>query len=80
MDGVIGQLNGQFTRYVSVSGQNMSCARTIVSHFAELTDFFFDFFHWELALYKYCIYIYIMKTYNQCLVSFSNFVKVLINW
>ena len=36
----------------------MSCARTIVSHFAELTDFFFDFFHWELALYKYCIYIY----------------------
>ena len=62
LDSVIGQLKGQFTRHVCVSGQNASCARANVSHFAELTDIFF------------------MKTYSRCLVSFSNFVIVLINW
>ena len=41
LDSVIGQLKGQFTRHACVSGQNASCARANVSHFAELTDFFF---------------------------------------
>ena len=27
-----------------------------------------------------CTVVFIMKTYNQCPVSFSNFVIVLINW
>ena len=62
----IGQCNrtvkGTVLRHACVSGQNASCARANVSHFAELTDFFF------------------MKTYSRCLVSFSNFVIVLINW
>ena len=41
---VIGQSNrtvkGQSTRHACVSGQNVSCARAVVSHFAELTGFF----------------------------------------
>ena len=41
MDSVIGQLKGQLTRHVRVSGQNASC--TVVSHFAELTVAFFSF-------------------------------------
>ena len=41
LDSVIGQFKGQFTRHACVSGQNASCARANVSHFAELTDFFF---------------------------------------
>ena len=43
---VIGQSNrtvkGQSTRHACVSGQNVSCARAVVSHFAELTGFFFN--------------------------------------
>ena len=38
---VIGQLKGQLTRHVRVSGQNASC--TVVLHFAELTVAFFSF-------------------------------------
>ena len=42
---VIGQcirtVNRIFTRHACVSGQNASCARAVVLHFAELTDFFF---------------------------------------
>ena len=41
LDSVIGQLKGQFIRHACVSGRNASCARANVSHFAELTDFFF---------------------------------------
>ena len=41
LDSVIGQLKEQFIRHARVSGQNASCARANVSHFAELTDFFF---------------------------------------
>ena len=41
MDSVIGQLKGQLTRHVRVSGQNASC--TVVLHFAELTVAFFSF-------------------------------------
>ena len=62
LDSVIGQLKGQFTCHVCVSGQNASCVHTIVLHFVELTD------------------VFLMKTYNRCLDSLSNFVIVLINW
>ena len=31
---------GQLTRHACVSGQNASCARAVVSHFAELIDVF----------------------------------------
>ena len=37
----MGQLKGQLTRHVRVSGQNASC--TVVLHFAELTVAFFSF-------------------------------------
>ena len=36
LDSVIGQLKGQLTRHVCSSGQNASCARAVVSHFAVL--------------------------------------------
>ena len=43
---VIGQcirtVNRIFTRHACVSGQNASCARAVVLHFAELTEFFFN--------------------------------------
>ena len=61
LDSVIGQLKGQLTPHVNLSGQNTLYARTVVSHFTELTVFFF------------------MKTYDRCLVSFTNVVIVLIN-
>ena len=64
LDGIIGQLKGQLTHHACVSGQNASCAGTVVSHFAKLTGFFLKF----------------SKTYNQCLISLSNYVTVLINW
>ena len=32
-----------FTSHACVSGQNASCARAVVLHFAELTDFFLQF-------------------------------------
>ena len=37
LDSVIGQLKGQLTHLACVSGQSVSCAGTVVSHFAELT-------------------------------------------
>ena len=37
----MGQLKGQLIRHACVSGQNASCARAVVSHFAELTVVFF---------------------------------------
>ena len=67
LEGIIGQLKRQFTRHTCVSGQNASYTCVIVSHFAELM---------LLLLLSF----FLMKTYNRCLVSFSNFVKVLINW
>ena len=36
----IGQLKGQLTRHACVGGQNASCARAVVPHFAESTVFF----------------------------------------
>ena len=62
LDSVIGQLKGQLTPHVNLSGQNALYACTVVSHFTELTVFFF------------------MKTYDRCLVSFTNVVIVLIHW
>ena len=37
LDSVIGQLKGQLTGHACVSGQNASCARAVVLHFAEFT-------------------------------------------
>ena len=59
---VMGHLRGQLTGHACVSGQNASCARAFVSHYAELT-----------------VFSSFMKAYNRYLVSFSNFVIVLIN-
>ena len=42
LDSVIGQLKRQLTRHACASGQNASYARTVVSHFAELTVVFFN--------------------------------------
>ena len=44
LDSVIGQLKGQLTPHASVSGQNVSYARAVVSYFAELTIVFFFFY------------------------------------
>ena len=44
LDGIIGQLKGQLTHHAFVSGQNASCAGTVVSHFAKLTGFFLNSF------------------------------------
>ena len=66
---VIGQCNrtvkGQLTCRACVSGQNTSRMCAVVSHFIELTVFFLFFFKWKHII---------------GLVSFSNFVIVLINW
>ena len=67
---LIGKCNrtyeGQLTRQICVSGQNASHARAVVLHFAELTVVVVVFF--------------LIKQYNQCLVSLTNFVIVVINW
>ena len=68
LDGIIGQLKGQLTHHACVSGQNTSCAGTVVSHFAKLTSFFF------------ILFLKFSNMYNQCLISLSNHVIVLINW
>ena len=47
-----------------VHGQNASCARAVVEHFAKLT----------------VVVVFFTKTYYRYLVSFSSFVVVLINW
>ena len=52
LDSVIGQLKGQLTGHACVSGQNASCARAVVSHFAEFTAGF--------------LFVFFKKTYNQC--------------
>ena len=68
LDGIIGQLKGQVTHHACVSGQNASCAGTVVSHFTKLTGFFL------------ILFLKFSKLYNQCLISLSNHVIVLINW
>ena len=40
LDSVIGQSKEQLTRHARVNLQNASCARAVVSHFAELTVVF----------------------------------------
>ena len=55
---------GQLTRHICVSGQNASLARAVVLHFAELT----------------VVGFFLIKPYNQCLVSLLYFVIVVINW
>ena len=44
LDSVRGQLKGQLTRHASVNGQNASCARAVVSNFAEFVFVLFCFF------------------------------------
>ena len=44
VDGVVGQLKGQWTHHACVSEQNASCVRAVVLHFAMLTFFFFLLF------------------------------------
>ena len=68
LDGITGQLKGQLTHHACVSGQNASCEDTVVSHFAKLTGFFL------------ILFLTFSKMYNQCLISLSNYVIVLINW
>ena len=68
LDGIIGQLKGQLTHHACVSGPNASCAGTVVSHFTKLTGFFL------------ILFLKFSKLYNQCLISLSNHVIVLINW
>ena len=68
LDGIIGQLKGQLAHHACVSGQNTSCAGTVVSHFFKLTGFFLFLF------------LKFSKLYNQYLISLSNHDIVLINW
>ena len=62
LDSVIGQLKG----HACVSGQNASCARAVVSHFAEFTAGF--------------LFVFFLRKRITNALSFSNFVVVLIYW
>ena len=75
---VIGQCNRTVKGTVNTTCLcSVQCARVVDSHFAELTlVFLFCFFCFVL----FCLFYFFMKTNNRCLVSFSNFVLVLINF
>ena len=64
---VIGQLKGQLTNDVCVSGQNRSCARAVVSRFPELimliTRMITDRIR-SVLLPLLIIFSFFMKTYN----------------
>ena len=68
LDGVIGQIKGQLTRYAYGSGQNASFAR------------FYLTFRRVNCCFLFFMKTYVLFYENRCLVSFSNSVIVLMNW